>query len=59
MSFHLATEQQLMISISILNESGDAVELIILELCKLFSCRAFDTSSGEFFKVLEPDYFSL
>jgi hypothetical protein len=47
-SFNLATEQQIMLHIHILDESEAAVESVVCELCRLFKCRAFDTSSGGF-----------
>ena len=47
-TFGLATEQQIMLNISILDEPGNAVEEVFHELCELFECRAFDTTAGEF-----------
>lgn len=47
-TFNLATNQQIMLHIHILDEPEDAVLVAVKTLCKLFNCRAFDTTSGEF-----------
>lgn len=52
-SFNLATNQNIMLHVQILDEPEDAVIDVIFELCNLFNCRAFDTESGEFFACLQ------
>ena len=47
-SFNLAVSEQVMLHISIFDEPVDAVETVIHRLCRLFECRAFDTTSGDF-----------
>ena len=47
-SFNLAVHNQIILHIHILDDSEDAVESIIEELCELFNCRAYDTTAGKF-----------
>ena len=47
-SFDIAVKEQIMLHISIFDEPVDAVETVIPRLCRLFECRAFDTTSGVF-----------
>jgi len=47
-SFNLASDKQIMLHVNVLDEPEDAVEAVIHDLCKMFRCRAFDTTSGEF-----------
>jgi len=47
-SFNLTENNHIMMHISILDEPDDSVEVVIRDLCRLFECRAFDTTSGVF-----------
>ena len=51
MSFNLASKECIMLHISILDETENGVDTIIHDLCKAFECRAFDTTTGDFFKL--------
>ena len=48
LSFNLFDEQEIMVHIHSLDESEDSVIAIILKLCELLNCQAFDTTTGEY-----------
>lgn len=54
-SFNLSTDRIILLHIYILDELDnavyDTVVNIIFDLCSLFDCRAFDTTTGEFIAV--------
>ncbi len=50
-SFSLVTNDSIMLFVHIFDEPEDAVMPMIHELCTIFNCRAFDTTTAEFIKT--------